>query len=153
MFLTFQAPVEIPGVLYAHFLKLVACRAGTAPSLAYKLKLVLKLVGVSVRALSRPVNVGFSGGERRLLELVQMVVMEPDVCVLDEVDSGLDAHKLAILTKLVLAFGASRRCLLVITHSLDLMLALAPDSVYCLKPRGMAYSTRGACKLAACALR
>ncbi len=133
-FMAFQHPVEIPGVLCIHFIKLAVAKAGSglASHLASKLSVLVGLLGVSSKLLYRPVNVGFSGGEKRALELIQMVVLEPSMCVLDEIDSGLDRLKLSKFAEVVLAFEASFRSILVITHSIGFVNALSPDSVYCL---------------------
>ncbi|XXM93717.1 ATP-binding cassette domain-containing protein [Candidatus Hodgkinia cicadicola] len=133
-FMAFQHPVEIPGVLCVHFVKLAAAKAGRGlvSRLASKLSVLVCLLGVSSGLLYRPVNVGFSGGEKRALELIQMVALEPSMCVLDEVDSGLDRLRLIQFAEVVLAFEASFRSMLVITHSISFISALSPDSVYCL---------------------
>ncbi|XXM93399.1 ATP-binding cassette domain-containing protein [Candidatus Hodgkinia cicadicola] len=133
-FMAFQHPVEIPGVLCVHFVKLAASRAGRGlvSCLPSKLSVLVALLGLSSKLLYRPVNVGFSGGEKRALELIQMVALEPNMCVLDEIDSGLDRLKLSQFVEVVLAFEASFRSILVISHSISFINALSPDSVYCL---------------------
>ncbi|MFP3037709.1 MAG: ATP-binding cassette domain-containing protein [Candidatus Hodgkinia cicadicola] len=132
VFLSFQNPVEMPGVLYCHFLKLIADRTNTGASLVTKLSLVNSLLKVRPSLLKRGVNTSFSGGERKLFELIQMLIMEPRLCILDEPDSGLDFSKIELVSNLVLSFGGTRRSLLVITHSRKLVASLKPDNIYLL---------------------
>ncbi|MFP3039713.1 MAG: ATP-binding cassette domain-containing protein [Candidatus Hodgkinia cicadicola] len=143
VFLAFQNPIEIPGVPYVHFLKLVVSRCAHAVDDAHavrlkaKLSTVCRLLKLDASLLYRPVNVGFSGGERRLFEMIQMVLMEPKLCVLDEPDSGLDSGRLEALADLILGFSVCGRAVLVITHSLKLLQLLSPDSLYCLTRSGV----------------
>ncbi len=138
VFLAFQNPIEIPGVLYVHFLKLVASKiSGGQMFLKSKLLAVSELFKLDASLLHRPVNVGFSGGERRLFEMMQMVVIEPKLCILDEPDSGLDSNRLTAAAELILGFSVWGRSMLVITHSLKLLALLAPDSVFCLTKSGV----------------
>ncbi len=78
----------------------------------------------------RPMNVGFSGGEKRMFELIQMVITEPSLCLLDEPDSGLDSKKTTSISKILLGFNISNRTFLVVTHNPKLLNHLSPDSIY-----------------------
>ncbi len=139
VFLAFQHPAEIPGVLFIHFIKLAVSKLSSRllAALPLKLSMLTAFLKLSVGLLYRPVNIGFSGGERRMLELVQMVALEPTLCVLDEIDSGLDRGRLQHYLDLVLAFGAGARSVLVITHNASVIKTLAPDSAYCLTADGV----------------
>lgn len=132
VFMAFQHPVEIPGVMFVHFIKLAASKlnAELLTTLPSKLSALTTFLNLPVGLLYRPVNVGFSGGEARLFELVQMVALEPKLCVLDETDSGLDRERLQRYADLVLAFGVSSRIVLVITHNANVIRMLEPDSAY-----------------------
>ncbi|ATW06117.1 FeS assembly ATPase SufC [Candidatus Hodgkinia cicadicola] len=138
VFLAFQHPVEIPGVMFIHFIKLAVGKlnAGLLKTLPSKLSALTTFLSLPVSLLYRPVNVGFSGGEARMFELVQMVALEPKLCVLDETDSGLDRERLQCYASLVLAFGKSSRVVLVVTHNVSVIRMLAPDSVYYLTHAG-----------------
>ncbi|AUG34110.1 FeS assembly ATPase SufC [Candidatus Hodgkinia cicadicola] len=132
VFLAFQHPVEIPGVMFVHFIKLAVSKlnAELLITLPAKLSALTTFLNLPVGLLYRPVNVGFSGGEARMFELIQMVALEPKLCVLDETDSGLDRERVRCYASLVLAFGESSRVVLVITHNVSVVSMLAPDSVY-----------------------
>ena len=142
LFLAFQYPVELPGVGNAMFLRtaLNAIRKGRGePELDAMqfLKLArerLKALQISDDMLKRGVNVGFSGGEKKRNEVLQMAMMEPDVAVLDETDSGLDIDALRIVAKGVRSVRAERPELgvLLITHYQRILDELTPDRVHIL---------------------
>src|SRR5207302_8554333 len=124
LFLAFQYPVEIPGVSNTYFLRaaLNAVRKHRGQeeldTMGF-LKLVrqkLKVLHISEDLLKRPVNEGFSGGEKKRNEIFQMAVLEPKLCVLDETDSGLDIDALRIVADGVNALRSKDRAILVITH-------------------------------------
>jgi Fe-S cluster assembly ATP-binding protein len=140
LFLSFQYPVEIPGLSAIAFLKaaLNAQRKarGLAPMSAPEL---LKLMRVKAAALKieeemlkRPLNVGFSGGEKKRFEALQMAVLEPRFAILDETDSGLDIDALRIVAENVNALRAPNRGMLVITHYQRLLDYIKPDKVHVL---------------------
>ena len=141
LFLGFQYPVELPGVPYATFLKqaLTSYRkargqeALDAPAFIRYLKLRAQAVGVSDEMLKRPVNVGFSGGEKKRLEVLQMAVLEPQLCILDELDSGLDIDALRQLSEVVNVMRDSHRSFLLITHYDRLLQYIQPDVVHVMK--------------------
>lgn len=140
LFLAFQYPVEIPGVPNTTFLKesLNAVRRyrGESPLDAMEfLRLVrqkTKQFGVTDELLKRAVNVGFSGGEKKRNEILQMAVLEPSLAVLDETDSGLDIDALKIVAEGVNALHGPNRSMLVITHYQRLLDYIVPDQVHVL---------------------
>ncbi|NBO90755.1 MAG: Fe-S cluster assembly ATPase SufC [Planctomycetia bacterium] len=140
VFLAFQYPVEIPGVTNTYFLRaaLNAIRKhrGQAELDAGQfLKLVkekTKLVKLSDELLKRPVNEGFSGGEKKRNEIFQMALLEPNFCILDETDSGLDIDALRIVADGVNALRDGKRSMLVITHYQRLLNYIVPDKVHVL---------------------
>ena len=140
LFLALQYPVEIPGVTTLNFLKTALNaqrRARGEPELdAVK---VLRLVREKAAALKigedmlkRPLNVGFSGGEKKRLEILQLAVFEPKLAILDETDSGLDIDALKLVADGVNALRASDRSFLVITHYQRLLAHIVPDRVHIL---------------------
>ena len=140
VFLAFQYPVAIPGVNNTYFLKaaLNAIRKhrGEEPLDAMDfLKLVratVKLVGIDEELINRPVNDGFSGGEKKRNEIFQMAVLEPKFAILDETDSGLDIDALKIVANGVNALRGPDRAMLVITHYQRLLNYIVPDFVHVL---------------------
>ncbi len=140
VFLAMQYPVEIPGVTTMTFLKTALNsqrRARGEPDLDAigVLKLVrakAKLLNVSEDMLKRPLNVGFSGGEKKRLEILQMSVFEPKLAVLDETDSGLDIDALRLVAEGVNALRDPSRAMLVITHYQRLLDYIVPDRIHVL---------------------
>lgn len=140
LFLAFQYPVEIPGVTNINFLKtaLNAVRKarGEKPLDAMQVLKVLrekaKALGMSEDMLKRAVNVGFSGGEKKRNEVLQMAVLEPKLCILDETDSGLDIDALRVVAGGVNALRSPERAMLVITHYQRLLDYIKPDRVHVL---------------------
>src|SRR5689334_11684603 len=141
VFLAFQYPVEIPGVSNTYFLKnaLNAIRKhrGQAELDAHEfLKLVkekAKLVQIAESLLHRPVNEGFSGGEKKRNEILQMAVLEPTLAILDETDSGLDIDALRTVSEGANSLRSKDRAMLVITHYQRLLTYIVPDKVHVLK--------------------
>ena len=140
MFLAFQYPVELPGVGGMSFLRAaVNARLREAgedevDQLAF-VKMVrakAKELGVSDEMLKRAVNVGFSGGEKKRYEILQMALLEPTLAVLDETDSGLDVDALRIVSEGVNALRGPARGMLVITHYQRLLSHIVPDHVHIL---------------------
>ena len=140
VFLAFQHPVEIPGVSNMYFLRAavnaVRKHRGQEELDGGKfLKLVkekMKVLHMSDDLLKRPVNEGFSGGEKKRNEIFQMAVLEPKLCVLDETDSGLDIDALRTVAEGVNAMRGKERAILVITHHQRLLDHLVPDFVHVL---------------------
>jgi Fe-S cluster assembly ATP-binding protein len=140
IFLAFQYPVEIPGVSNTYFLKAAVNAVRThrgekeLDAVAF-LKLVkqkLKVLHIDEDLLRRPVNEGFSGGEKKRNEIFQMAVLEPRLCILDETDSGLDIDALRIVADGVNALRGPERSILVITHYQRLLNYIVPDQVHVL---------------------
>ena len=140
VFLAFQYPVEIPGVGNTYFMKnaLNAIRKHRGlPELdAHEfLKLIkdkAKLVQISENLLRRPVNEGFSGGEKKRNEILQMAVLEPALAILDETDSGLDIDALRTVSDGVNSLRSKDRAMIVITHYQRLLGYIVPDQVHVL---------------------
>src|SRR5262249_10957278 len=140
IFLAFQYPVEIPGVTNTYFLRaaLNAIRKSRGePELdgVQFLKLVkekLKVLHIGDDLLKRPVNEGFSGGEKKRNEIFQMAVLDPRLCILDETDSGLDIDALRTVADGVNALRSKDRSMLVITHYQRLLQYIVPDKVHVL---------------------
>ncbi len=140
LFLAFQYPVEIPGVTNTYFLRAAinAIRKHKGePELdaAAFLKLVrqkMKLVHMKDDLLKRPVNEGFSGGEKKRNEIFQMAVLDPKLAILDETDSGLDIDALRIVADGVNALRGKDRAMVVITHYQRLLNYIVPDVVHVL---------------------
>ncbi len=138
LFLAFQYPVEIPGVGNMVFLRTALnaqkkARGEAEVSAAAFLKLVrerAKALKIDAEMLKRPVNVGFSGGEKKRNEILQMAMLEPKMCILDETDSGLDVDAMKLVAEGVNALRSKGRSFLVITHYQRLLDHIAPDFVH-----------------------
>jgi Fe-S cluster assembly ATP-binding protein len=140
IFLAFQYPVEIPGVTNMNFLKtaLNALRKSRgeaeldAMQMLKLLRAKAKLLDIDEAMLKRAVNVGFSGGEKKRNDILQMAVLEPSLCILDETDSGLDIDAMKLVADGVNALRSPDRALLVITHYQRLLDYIRPDRVHVL---------------------
>ncbi len=138
LFLAFQYPVEIPGVGNMTFLRTALnaqrkARGEGEMNAAEFLKLVrekAKALDIDAEMLKRSVNVGFSGGEKKRNEILQMAVLEPRMCILDETDSGLDVDAMKLVAEGVNALRAPDRAFLVITHYQRLLDHITPDVVH-----------------------
>lgn len=138
LFLSFQYPVEIPGVPTLTFMKeaLNAQRRArgedemSAPDFMKMIREKAKLLNISGDMLKRPLNVGFSGGEKKRLEILQAAVLEPRFLILDETDSGLDIDALKVVSDGVNALRSPERGMLVITHYQRLLDHISPDVVH-----------------------
>jgi Fe-S cluster assembly ATP-binding protein len=140
IFLAFQYPVEIPGVATMQFLKVAIneqrkARGQKELKTPDFMRLVKEKAGelkIDPDMLKRPLNVGFSGGEKKRAEILQMKLLEPKLCVLDETDSGLDIDALKIVSDGVNALRSPDRAIVVITHYQRLLEHIVPDSVHVL---------------------
>jgi len=140
VFLAFQYPMEIPGVATMEFLKVAlnAQRRGRGeeplkvPDFIKKVREAAASLEMDMAMLKRPLNVGFSGGEKKRAEILQMELFEPKLCVLDETDSGLDIDALRIVADGVNALRAPDRAIIVITHYQRLLEYIVPDTVHVL---------------------
>ena len=138
LFLAFQYPVEIPGVGNMTFLRTALnaqkkARGEDEVSAAEFLKLIrakAKSLKIDADMLKRPVNVGFSGGEKKRNEILQMAMLEPKMCILDETDSGLDVDAMKLVAEGVNALRSDGRGFLVITHYQRLLDHIKPDVVH-----------------------
>ncbi len=150
LFLAFQYPLEIPGVASMNFLRtaLNAQRKKrgeeelSTPEFIKRVREVAGRLGIDQEMLRRSVNVGFSGGEKKRNEILQMALLEPRLCVLDETDSGLDIDALRIVSEGVNALRAPERSMIVITHYQRLLNYIVPDVVHVLS-RGRVVRTGG----------
>ena len=140
VFLAFQYPMEIPGVATLTFLRTAANalrkRRGeaelTTPEFLKLVREKAAKLSIDMEMLKRPVNVGFSGGEKKRSEILQMSVLEPTLAVLDETDSGLDIDAVRIVADGVNALRSKDRAMLVITHYQRLLNYIVPDRVHVL---------------------
>ncbi len=140
VFLAFQYPIEIPGVATMTFLRtaLNALRKArgekelSTPDFMKLAKSKAKALGIGQEMLKRPLNVGFSGGEKKRMEILQMTLLEPSLCVLDETDSGLDIDAMRVVSEGVNALRGKDRAMLVITHYQRLLDYIVPDKVHVL---------------------
>jgi len=138
LFLAFQYPVEIPGVGNMTFLRTAVnaqrkARGEAELSATDFLKVIrerAKSLQIDADMLKRPVNVGFSGGEKKRNEILQMAMLEPKMCILDETDSGLDVDAMKLVADGVNALRSEGRAFLVITHYQRLLDHIKPDVVH-----------------------
>jgi Fe-S cluster assembly ATP-binding protein len=138
IFLAFQYPLEIPGVATMTFLRTAAnaLRKGrgeaelTTPEFLRLVRGEAARLGVSDEMLKRPLNVGFSGGEKKRMEILQMAMLQPTLCVLDETDSGLDIDAVRVVAEGVNTMRSPDRAVLAITHYQRLLNYIVPDKVH-----------------------
>jgi Fe-S cluster assembly ATP-binding protein len=140
IFLAFQYPLEIPGVATMTFLRtaLNAQRKArgegelSTPDFMKRVRALAAALAIDQDMLRRPVNVGFSGGEKKRNEILQMAILEPKLAVLDETDSGLDIDALKLVAEGVNRLRSKRRAMIVITHYQRLLTHIVPDVVHVL---------------------
>ena len=140
LFLAFQYPVEIPGVSSMNFLKTAANSIRKfrgeaefdAMDFVKFVREVTKKLNITDDMLKRSVNSGFSGGEKKRNEVLQMAVLEPTLCILDETDSGLDVDALRVVGEGISALKSKTRSFLVITHYPRILEYIVPDRVHVL---------------------
>ena len=140
VFLAFQYPIEIPGVATMTFLKTAlnaqrkkrGLEEMSTPDFVRKVREVSERLQVTQEMLRRPLNAGFSGGEKKRNEILQMALLEPTLCVMDETDSGLDIDALRIVADGVNALRSPERGIVVITHYQRLLNHIVPDVVHVL---------------------
>jgi Fe-S cluster assembly ATP-binding protein len=138
VFLAFQYPMEIPGVATMTFLRTalnaVLRKRGekelTTPEFLKRVREEAGSLGIADEILRRPLNVGFSGGEKKRMEILQMAVLRPTLCVLDETDSGLDIDAVRVVSAGVNKLKSKDRAMLVITHYQRLLNYIVPDRVH-----------------------
>ena len=140
LFLALQYPVEIPGVSNMNFLRtaLNAVRKArgidemSAADFLRYVRSKAAVVGISDDMLKRPVNTGFSGGEKKRMEMLQLMLLEPKLAILDETDSGLDIDALKVVAQAVNAMRTPDRSFIIITHYQRLLDYIVPDHVHVL---------------------
>ena len=150
IFLSFQHPVEIPGVNNAYFLRtaLNAKRKHegkeelNAAEFLRLMKSHLEMLGMKSDMISRSLNEGFSGGEKKRNEILQMLILEPEVIILDEIDSGLDIDALRAVSEGINKMKDGKRSFLVITHYSRILDYIEPDYIHVLK-EGKVIKTAG----------
>jgi Fe-S cluster assembly ATP-binding protein len=150
VFLAFQYPIEIPGVMAMTFLKaaLNAQRRAhgdsdlTTPDFMRRVREAAKALKIDQEMLRRPLNVGFSGGEKKRFEVLQMALLAPRIGVLDETDSGLDIDALRVVAEGVNALRDPKRSFVVITHYQRLLDYIKPDVVHVMA-KGRVVATGG----------
>ncbi len=151
IFLSFQNPVEIPGVNNAYFLR-TAVNAKlkfegkeelNAAQFLRKMKELAQWLGMKPELINRSLNEGFSGGEKKRNEILQMMMLEPDVIILDEIDSGLDIDALRAVSEGINKMKDGKRSFLVITHYSRILDYIEPDFIHVLKD-GKIIKTAGA---------
>ena len=138
LFLAFQYPIEIPGVATMTFLKAAMNAQRKArgeaeiqtPDFMREIRQAAGLLKIETDMLKRALNVGFSGGEKKRAEVLQMALLKPKMCILDETDSGLDIDALKIVSEGVNALRGPDRSMLVITHYQRLLNHIVPDIVH-----------------------
>ena len=138
IFLAFQYPMEIPGVATYTFLRTalnaVRKKRGeqelTTPQFMKFVREEAAKLGVADDILKRPLNVGFSGGEKKRMEILQMAVLQPTLCVLDETNSGLDIDAVRVVSEGVNKLRSKERAMLLITHYQRLLDYIVPDKVH-----------------------
>lgn len=141
IFLGFQYPVEIPGVNNLYFLKAalnsIREARGEEPLDAYEMMALVKeksaIIGLDKRYLERELNVGFSGGEKKRNEILQMLLLDPQIAILDEIDSGVDIDALAAISKGINTQKEKGKSILLVTHYQRLLDHVRPDHVHVLK--------------------
>jgi Fe-S cluster assembly ATP-binding protein len=138
VFLAFQYPMEIPGVATITFLRTavnaVRKQRGekefTTPEFLKRARAEAARLGMAEDMLRRPLNVGFSGGEKKRMEILQMAMLEPTLCVMDETDSGLDIDAVRVVSEGVNRLRSQDRAMLIITHYQRLLNYIVPDRVH-----------------------
>jgi Fe-S cluster assembly ATP-binding protein len=148
VFLAFQYPMEIPGVATMTFLRTAVNAVRKArgepelstPDFLRFVREKAQALRIDPEMLKRPLNVGFSGGEKKRNEILQMALLEPTLCVLDETDSGLDIDALRVVAEGVNALRTPDRAMLVITHYQRLLTYIVPDRVHVLSEGRVARS-------------
>jgi Fe-S cluster assembly ATP-binding protein len=138
VFLAFQYPMEIPGVATLTFLRTavnsVRKQQGetefTTPEFLKRARAEAARLGIAEDMLRRPLNVGFSGGEKKRMEILQMAMLEPTLCVMDETDSGLDIDAVRVVSEGVNRLRSKDRAILIITHYQRLLNYIIPDRVH-----------------------
>ena len=136
IFMSFQLPEEIPGVSVTNFLKYAKSKISKKPIKIFEFKEELKKymeeLKMNPKNMERSLNVGFSGGEKKKNEILQMLVLNPELAILDETDSGLDVDAIKIVSKGIQMFKTKKNAVLIITHNTKILHSLNVDYVHVL---------------------
>ncbi len=139
LFMAFQHPIEVPGLSFLHMLRTIKNLKDTDPekqsleSLLEELKAQLKKLKIDEQALERGINEGFSGGEKKKLEIFQMKILKPKFILLDEIDSGLDIDALKIVAENIKEFFKEHSpAIIIVTHYARILKFISPDKVHIL---------------------
>lgn len=136
IFMSFQLPEEIPGVSVTNFLKYAKNKVTGKPVKIFEFKKELKKymdeLKMNPQNMDRSLNVGFSGGEKKKNEILQMLVLNPKLAILDETDSGLDVDAIRTVSKGIEMFKSEENAVLIITHNTKILHSLKPDFVHVL---------------------
>ena len=136
IFMSFQLPEEIPGVSVTNFLKYAKSKISKKPIKIFEFKEELKKymeeLKMNPKNMERSLNVGFSGGEKKKNEILQMLVLNPELAILDETDSGLDVDAIKTVSKGIQMFKTKKNAVLIITHNTKILHSLNVDYVHVL---------------------
>lgn len=136
IFMSFQLPEEIPGISVTNFLKYAKNKVTGEPVKVFKFKEELKKymeeLSMNPQNMERSLNVGFSGGEKKKNEILQMLVLNPKLAILDETDSGLDVDAIKTVSKGIEMFKTNNNAILIITHNTKILHSLKVDYVHVL---------------------
>ncbi len=136
IFMSFQLPEEIPGVSVTNFLKYAKSKVTGKPVKIFEFKNELKTymdeLKMNPKNMDRSLNVGFSGGEKKKNEILQLLVLNPKLAILDETDSGLDVDAIKTVSKGIEIFKTKENSVLIITHNTKILHSLKPDYVHVL---------------------
>lgn len=136
IFMSFQSPEEIPGISTLNFLKYAKNKVSDEPVKTFKFKFLLKKyideLNMNPKLIDRNLNVGFSGGEKKKNEILQMLVLEPKLAILDETDSGLDVDAIKTVSKGIDMYKNENNAVLIITHNNRILENLKVDYVHIL---------------------
>ncbi len=134
IFLSFQYPKEVPGVTISSFLRTALASIRKSPVAVHEFMKLLEqkmmILGMDKKFLSRYLNEGFSGGEKKRAEILQMLVLDPKIAILDETDSGLDIDALRIVASGVNSYMKSEKCVLIITHYKRILEYVKPHKLF-----------------------
>lgn len=136
VFMSFQAPEEIPGISCLNFLKVAKNKIDEKPVKIFEfkdnVKNYAKELNMNANLIDRNLNVGFSGGEKKKNEILQMLVLNPKLAILDETDSGLDVDAIKAVSKGIEMYKSNKNSILIITHNMSILESLDVDFVHVL---------------------
>lgn len=136
IFMSFQTPEEIPGISTSNFIRVAKSKVEKSPVKLFKVKEEIKKyadeLNMNKKLLDRNLNVGFSGGEKKKNEILQMLVLNPKLAILDETDSGLDIDSVRVVSKGINLYKNENNAVLIITHNMRILESLNGDKVHIL---------------------